>query len=150
MEKDTQEMESDELQKTGRKKRRKKKILIIVIVIAAVLLALLGIAYAVIHHYYAKSNYVQDGDVAVVTESELPQDVQEENSVDSMWEEAQREAEEKALAALGYRDFRVRLFHGLARVQVPAGQMALALEQREEILAVLGEFDGAVLDLQSR
>lgn len=99
MEKDTQEMESDELQKTGRKKRRKKKILIIVIVIAAVLLALLGIAYAVIHHYYAKSNYVQDGDVAVVTESELPQDVQEENSVDSMSEEAQREAEEKALAA---------------------------------------------------
>ena len=60
------------------------------------------------------------------------------------------ERAETALHALGFRDFRVRLFHGLARVQVPAEQMALALEQREKILAALGEFDGAVLDLQSR
>ena len=60
------------------------------------------------------------------------------------------ERAETALHTLGFRDFRVRLFHGLARVQVPEGQMALALEQREEILAALGEFDGAVLDLQSR
>ena len=60
------------------------------------------------------------------------------------------EEAETALHALGFRDFRVRLFHGLARVQVPEGQMALALEQREKILAALGEFDGAVLDLQSR
>ena len=28
--------------------------------------------------------------------------------------------------------------------------MALALEQREEILAALGDFDGAVLDLKDR
>ena len=60
------------------------------------------------------------------------------------------ERAETALHALGFRDFRVRLFHGLARVQVPEGQMALALEQREEILAALGEFDGAVLDLKAR
>ena len=60
------------------------------------------------------------------------------------------ERAETALHALGFQDFRVRLFHGLARVQVPEGQMALALEQREKILAALGEFDGAVLDLQSR
>ena len=60
------------------------------------------------------------------------------------------ERAETALHALGFRDFRVRLFHGLARVQVPEGQMALALEQREEILAALGDFDGAVLDLKAR
>ena len=60
------------------------------------------------------------------------------------------ERAETALHALGFRDFRVRLFHGLARVQVPAGQMALTLEQREKILAALGDFDGAVLDLQGR
>ncbi len=60
------------------------------------------------------------------------------------------EGAETALHALGFRDFRVRLFHGLARVQVPAGQMALALEQREKILAALGDFDGAVLDLKGR
>lgn len=60
------------------------------------------------------------------------------------------ERAEDALRALGFRDFRVRLFHGLARVQVPAGQMARALEKREEILAALGEFDGAVLDLKAR
>ena len=60
------------------------------------------------------------------------------------------EEAETALHALGFRDFRVRLFHGLARVQVPAGQMALTLEQREKILAALGDFAGAVLDLQGR
>ena len=60
------------------------------------------------------------------------------------------ERAETALHALGFRDFRVRLFHGLARVQVPEGQMALALERREEILAALKDFDGAVLDLKAR
>ena len=66
-------------------------------------------------------------------------------------EELQKaERAETALHALGFRDFRVRLFHGLARVQVPEGQMALALERREEILAALGDFDGAVLDLKTR
>ena len=60
------------------------------------------------------------------------------------------ERAETALHALGFRDFRVRLFHGLARVQVPEGQMALALEQREEILAALGDFDGVLLDLKGR
>ena len=66
-------------------------------------------------------------------------------------EELQKvERAETALHALGFRNFRVRLFHGLARVQVPEGQMALALEQREEILAALGDFDGAVLDLKAR
>ena len=60
------------------------------------------------------------------------------------------ERAETALHTLGFRDFRVRLFHGLARVQVPEGQMALALEQREEILAALGDFDGVLLDLKGR
>ena len=60
------------------------------------------------------------------------------------------EQAETALHALGFRDFRVRLFHGLARLQVPEEQMALALERREEILAALKDFDGAVLDLKAR
>ena len=60
------------------------------------------------------------------------------------------ERAETALHTLGFRDFRVRLFHGLARVQVPEGQMALALEQREKILAALGDFDGVLLDLKGR
>ena len=60
------------------------------------------------------------------------------------------ERAESALHALGFRDFRVRLFQGLARVQVPAEQMPLALERREEVLSALENFDGAVLDLQGR
>ena len=60
------------------------------------------------------------------------------------------ERAENALHVLGFRDFRVRLFHGLARVQVPAEQMPLALERREEVLSALENFDGAVLDLQGR
>ena len=60
------------------------------------------------------------------------------------------EGAESALHALGFRDFRVRLFHGAARLQVPEGQMALALAQRKEILAALGDFDGVFLDLRAR
>ncbi len=81
------------------KKKKKKKIWIVLLVILAVLLALAGTAYGFLHHYYAKSNYVQDAAVTVVPEQEVPEDVQAENSVDSMSQEAQKEAEEKALAA---------------------------------------------------
>ena len=60
------------------------------------------------------------------------------------------EGAENALHALGFRDFRVRIFHGAARLQVPEEQLPLALEQREEILAALGDFDGVLLDLKGR
>ena len=63
---------------------------------------------------------------------------------------ARVEEAETALHSLGFRDFRVRLFHGAARVQVPEAQLPLALEQREKILAALGAFDGALLDLRGR
>ena len=60
------------------------------------------------------------------------------------------EGAENALHALGFRDFRVRIFHGAARLQVPEEQMPLVLERREEILAALGDFDGVLLDLKGR
>ena len=63
---------------------------------------------------------------------------------------ARVEEAENALHGLGFRDFRVRLFHGAARVQVPEAQLPLALEQREKILAALGAFDGVLLDLRGR
>ena len=109
-------METEKEQKTGREdfaetpkdistKRRKKRILTVIIVIAAVLLALLAAAYAVIHHYYSKSNYVRDAQVTVVPQEDLPEDVQKDNSVDSMSSDAQKEAEEKALAAQSETEF---------------------------------------------
>ena len=62
----------------------------------------------------------------------------------------QAERAESALHALGFRDFRVRIFHGTARIQVRSGQMPLILERRGEILAALADFDGILLDLQDR
>ena len=61
------------------------------------------------------------------------------------------EGAEAALFALGYSDFRVRLFHGAARLQLPAGQMARAVERRGEIREAIGPFFEAVLlDLKER
>ena len=61
------------------------------------------------------------------------------------------ERAESALAALGFRDFRVRLFHGAARLQVTEEQLPLALERREELLAALqGNFPSVLLDLAPR
>ena len=62
----------------------------------------------------------------------------------------QAERAESALHALGFRDFRVRIFHGTARIQIRSGQMPLILERRVEILAALADFDGILLDLQDR
>ena len=93
------EHRSGRIRNSSPEKKKKKKLLTIIIVIAAILVALLGIAYGFVHHYYSKSNYVKDAAVTQVPEQELPEDVQKENSVDSMSEEAQKEAEEKALAA---------------------------------------------------
>ena len=56
-----------------------------------------------------------------------------------------------ALAALGFRDFRVRQSRGQARIQVPESQLARVLEQRNEILAALRPFYETIsLDLEVR
>jgi len=55
------------------------------------------------------------------------------------------------LADLGFRDFRVRYLEGRAKLQVTAGQMALALEKRREILEALQpDYTEVLLDLEER
>ena len=61
------------------------------------------------------------------------------------------ERAEDALAALGLFDFRVRVYHGAARIQLRAEQFSLALNRREEIREALSPlFDAVLLDLQER
>ena len=61
------------------------------------------------------------------------------------------EQAEGALAALGFRDFRVRLLDGNARIQVTEKQLALALEQRQRVLDALKPlFPAVLLDLETR
>ena len=61
------------------------------------------------------------------------------------------EQAENFLASLGFRDFRVRLDHGKARIQVRPEDLALVMENRQNILDTLGQFyDGVVLDLEVR
>ncbi len=61
------------------------------------------------------------------------------------------ERAEAAVFALGLRDFRVRVFHDAARLQVTADELPLLLEQRRTIVARLGEdFSAVLLDLKLR
>ena len=61
------------------------------------------------------------------------------------------EGAESELFALGFTDFRVRLFHEAARIQLPAAQMAAALERRGDLLARLKKyFDTILLDMETR
>lgn len=61
------------------------------------------------------------------------------------------EQAEHFLASLGFRDFRVRLDHGKARIQVRTEDLTLVMEKRQKILDTLGQFyDGVVLDLEVR
>ena len=61
------------------------------------------------------------------------------------------EGAEGALLEMGFSDFRVRVFHGAARLQLPSGQMAKAVERREEIRERLKPyFDIILLDLKDR
>ncbi|NCB62378.1 MAG: ATP-dependent sacrificial sulfur transferase LarE [Clostridia bacterium] len=61
------------------------------------------------------------------------------------------EAAENALFDLGCTDFRVRLFHGGARLQFPADQMEKVLRNRESVLAALKPwFESVLLDLEAR
>ena len=64
---------------------------------------------------------------------------------------ARVEGAEVALFNLGFADFRVRLFHGAARLQLPAAQMADAIVRRDEIRKALAPwFDTIMLDLKDR
>jgi len=58
---------------------------------------------------------------------------------------------EEALFALGFSDFRVRVYHEAARLQFPEDQMPAALEQREKIMTALRpHFSIILLDLEGR
>ena len=61
------------------------------------------------------------------------------------------EGAEGALFALGFTDFRVRVFHDAARIQLKPDQMPRALSCRENILSALKPyFDVVLLDLNGR
>lgn len=61
------------------------------------------------------------------------------------------EQAEGALFELGFTDFRVRVYHGAARIQLPKAQMERALAMRQEILDKLRPlFEGVFLDLEGR
>lgn len=61
------------------------------------------------------------------------------------------EGAEDALFKMNYSDFRVRILGDAARLQLPGGQMARAIEEREEISAALKPwFDIILLDLKGR
>ena len=61
------------------------------------------------------------------------------------------ESAENMLADLGFRDFRVGMYHGGARLQVTEEQLALALEKRLEIVSGLRElFPAVMLDMEPR
>lgn len=61
------------------------------------------------------------------------------------------EEAETALFALGFMDFRVRLYDDAARLQLPEGQLAKAVEQRQAIRQALAPwFDIVLLDTQTR
>ena len=58
---------------------------------------------------------------------------------------------EEALSRLGFRDFRLRLTAGGAKLQLPEGQLPLALERRADILSALEtDFPELTLDLRPR
>ena len=64
---------------------------------------------------------------------------------------ARVEGAEDALFRLGYTDFRVRVFHGAARLQLPRGQMERAVREAEKIQAALKPyFTPILLDLEGR
>lgn len=55
------------------------------------------------------------------------------------------------LFSLGFSDFRVRFFHGVARLQLPEKQMERAVRMKNEIRAGLSPyFDTVLLDLKER
>ena len=64
---------------------------------------------------------------------------------------ARVEGAEDALFRLGYTDFRVRVFHGAARLQLPAGQLERAVRERAALQTALAPyFKPILLDLEER
>lgn len=64
---------------------------------------------------------------------------------------AKVEGAESELFAMGYSDFRVRVYKGAARLQFPGEQMETALKERDEIIRKLSPFFELVfLDLKGR
>ena len=64
---------------------------------------------------------------------------------------ARIEKGEDALMNLGFSDFRIRLFHDAARIQLPEAQIGLLLQKREEVQRILEPyFDVILLDLEAR
>ena len=61
------------------------------------------------------------------------------------------ETAERTLAAMGFRDFRVRWLNGGAKLQFTREQLSLALEKRQEILEALRpHYTAVLLDLEGR
>jgi len=61
------------------------------------------------------------------------------------------ESAEADLMAMGYRDFRVRVFHGGARLQLPTDQFPTTPAQYDRLRAALADrFDPILLDLKGR
>ena len=64
---------------------------------------------------------------------------------------ARVEGAEAALHDLGFLDFRVRVLAGIARLQLPAGQMSRALEEKMAVRKALNPyFEDVLLDLKDR
>ena len=61
------------------------------------------------------------------------------------------EGAEAVLFALGFSDFRVRVFHDAARIQMPSGQMQRAIDMKNEIKnGIAPFFSDVLLDLKGR
>ena len=64
---------------------------------------------------------------------------------------AKIEKGEDTLTAMGFSDFRIRVFHDAARLQLPESQLKLAVQKREELLKILKpHFPTVLLDLETR
>ena len=64
---------------------------------------------------------------------------------------AKIEKGEDTLTAMGFSDFRIRVFHAAARLQLPESQLKLAVQKREELLKILKpHFPTVLLDLETR
>lgn len=76
----------------------KKKALIILGIVLGICVVFVAAAYVVIHHYHSKSNYVKDDQVAILDESQIPEE-EREDLTGSMTEEEQEQAEQDAKQA---------------------------------------------------
>ena len=58
---------------------------------------------------------------------------------------------ENRMFAMGFTDFRIRFFHGAAKIQLPENQFGMAFEKKNELNQALSPyFDGVMLDLIPR